>query len=82
MPKGRILEIYLNHVEWGEGLYGAEAGAQRYFRTGAGNLGRAQAARLAVMLPAPRRFEKSAGSSQLLARAAGVEARMREVDVP
>ena len=53
MPKRRILEIYLNVIEWGDGVYGAEAAARHYYRSSAANLGPAQAARLAVMVPRP-----------------------------
>jgi len=53
LSKARILEIYLNHVEWGEGLFGAQAAARHYFRRDAAQLSAEQAARLAVMLPAP-----------------------------
>jgi monofunctional biosynthetic peptidoglycan transglycosylase len=53
LTKERILEIYLNVVEWGEGIFGAEAAARRYFGTSARNLGRQQAATLAAMLPSP-----------------------------
>ena len=57
MDKRRILEIYLNVVEWGDGVFGAEAAAQRYYRVSAAQLGPEQAARLAVMLPNPRKYE-------------------------
>lgn len=82
LGKQRILEIYLNSVEWGEGVFGAEAASQRYFRTRAANLSAASAARLAVMLPAPKRFEKRPDSPYLRSRAATVEARMGSVSVP
>ena len=82
LSKQRILEIYLNHVEWGEGLFGAQAAARYYFRTDAAQLGVGQAARLAVMLPAPKRFEKRLGSAYLADRAATVSARMGAVDLP
>jgi monofunctional glycosyltransferase len=82
LSKQRILEIYLNHVEWGEGLFGAQAAARYYFRTDAAQLGVGQAARLAVMLPAPKRFEKRMGSAYLADRAATVSARMGAVEVP
>ena len=58
LTKQRILEIYLNSVEWGEGVFGAEAAAHHYFRSSAAQLGPFAAARLAVMLPAPKRFER------------------------
>jgi monofunctional glycosyltransferase len=82
LSKQRILEIYLNHVEWGEGLFGAQAASRYYFRTDAAQLGVGQAARLAVMLPAPKRFEKRQGSAYLADRAATVSARMGAVDLP
>lgn len=82
LSKQRILEIYLNHVEWGEGLFGAQAAARYYFRTDAAQLGVGQAARLAVMLPAPKRFEKRLGSAWLADRAATVAARMGDVELP
>jgi monofunctional biosynthetic peptidoglycan transglycosylase len=55
LGKQRILELYLNVVEWGPGVYGAESACRYYYRTGAGAVGREQAARLAAILPAPRR---------------------------
>jgi monofunctional biosynthetic peptidoglycan transglycosylase len=82
LPKARLLEIYLNSVEWGEGVFGAQAAARHYFRTDAAALGPWQAARLAVMLPAPKRFEKRPGSVDLGGRAATVMARMSAVELP
>jgi monofunctional biosynthetic peptidoglycan transglycosylase len=82
LSKQRLLEIYLNNVEWGEGLFGAEAAAQNYFRTTAAQLGPGQAARLAVMLPAPKRFEKRPGSAYVSGRAGTVMARMNDVELP
>ncbi len=79
--KRRILEVYLNVVEWGNGIFGAEAAARRYFNIPAAQLGTAQAARLAVMLPNPRKYEKSFGP-RLAAHAASVERRMRFSEVP
>ena len=55
LGKQRILELYLNTVEWGPGIYGAEAASRHYYRAPAHNLGRQQAARLAAILPAPLR---------------------------
>lgn len=54
-PKKRIMEIYLNVAETGIGTYGVEAGAQRYFKHGAGKLTRAEAARIAAVLPLPKK---------------------------
>jgi monofunctional biosynthetic peptidoglycan transglycosylase len=82
LSKRRILEIYLNNVEWGEGLFGAQAAARHYYRVDAAQLGAFQAARLAVMLPAPKRFEKRPGSAYVTERAATVVARMGSVDLP
>lgn len=82
LSKRRILEIYLNSVEWGEGVFGAQAAAQHYFRVDAAHLSAVQAARLAVMLPAPKRFEKRPASAYLAARTATVLARMPAVKLP
>jgi monofunctional biosynthetic peptidoglycan transglycosylase len=82
LSKQRILEIYLNNVEWGEGLFGAEAAARYYHRVPARDLGPMAAARLAVMLPAPKRFERRPGSSYVIGRAATVAARMGAVELP
>ena len=82
LPKDRLLEIYLNNVEWGEGLFGAQAAARHYFRVDAAQLSTYQAARLAVMLPAPKRFEKNPGSPYVLGRSATIAARMGDVTLP
>jgi len=82
LSKRRILEIYLNNVEWGEGLFGAQAAARHYYRVDAAQLGATPAARLAVMLPAPKRFEKRPGSPYVAGRAATVVARMGAVELP
>jgi monofunctional biosynthetic peptidoglycan transglycosylase len=82
LDKRRILELYLNNVEWGEGLFGAQAAARHYFRVDAGRLTPEQAARLAVMLPAPKRFEQRPGSDYLVSRSSTILARMASVDLP
>lgn len=82
LSKRRILEIYLNSVEWGEGVFGAEAAAQHYFRKHAAQLNAWEAARLAVMLPRPRYFEKLSQSAYLASRAETIMARMNEVAIP
>jgi monofunctional biosynthetic peptidoglycan transglycosylase len=82
LDKRRILEIYLNHVEWGEGVFGAQAAARHYFRTDAANLGPGPAARLAVMLPAPKRFEQRPGSPYVASRASTIAARAGAVQLP
>lgn len=80
--KRRILEVYLNVVEWGDGLFGAEAASQRYYRLSAAQLSDEQAARLAVMLPAPRRFERNPYSPYMNGRVQAVLARMPYSEVP
>ncbi len=82
LSKQRILEIYLNNVEWGEGLFGAQAASRHYFRTDAAKLQPWQAARLAVMLPAPKRFERNPGSPYVMGRSATIVARMNDVVLP
>jgi monofunctional glycosyltransferase len=82
LGKRRILEIYLNNVEWGEGVFGAQAAARHYYRVDASQLGAFPAARLAVMLPAPKRFEKRPASPYVTGRAAVVVARMGAVELP
>ncbi len=82
LDKRRILEIYLNSVEWGEGVFGAEAAAQHYFRKSASKLGAYEAARLAVMLPRPKYFEKLPNSGYLASRALTIQARMPGAKLP
>ncbi|MCO4087786.1 MAG: monofunctional biosynthetic peptidoglycan transglycosylase [Limnohabitans sp.] len=82
LSKNRILEIYLNNVEWGEGVFGIEAAAQHYFRKSALKLGAWESARLAVMLPRPRHFEKLPQSSYLAQRAETIMGRMNDVVLP
>ncbi|MEJ8835092.1 monofunctional biosynthetic peptidoglycan transglycosylase [Ramlibacter sp. AN1133] len=82
LTKQRILEIYLNSVEWGEGVFGAEAAAQHYFRKPASRLSAYEAARLAVMLPQPKRFEKMPGSRYLAGRTSTIVARMNAAEMP
>jgi len=82
MSKRRILEIYLNSVEWGVGVFGAEAAAQHYYGISAANLGAAQSARLAVMLPKPRYFDKNQGSGYLQRRTELILKRMTYAEVP
>lgn len=82
LSKQRILEIYLNNVEWGEGVFGAEAAAQHYYRKPASRLNANESARLAVMLPRPKYFETHTGSGYLASRARTIAARMAGVEVP
>ncbi len=57
LKKNRILEIYLNSIEWGDGIFGVEAAAQKYFRKSAASLDRNEAARLAAVVPSPRKHK-------------------------
>ena len=82
LSKRQILNIYLNNVEWGEGVFGAEAAAQHYFRKSAKQLSSYESARLAVMLPRPKFFEKLSGSSYLAGRASSIVARMPDAELP
>ena len=82
LSKERILEIYLNSVEWGEGVYGAEAASQHYYRKSASKLNAYEAARLAVMLPRPKYFETRPNSGYLSSRANTIAARMGGVELP
>jgi monofunctional biosynthetic peptidoglycan transglycosylase len=73
LPKDRILELYLNVIEWGPGVYGAEAAARRWYNIPASRISREQAARLAAILPAPRRRQPARMhqySSEILERMA------------
>jgi monofunctional biosynthetic peptidoglycan transglycosylase len=80
--KQRILEVYLNSVEWGECVFGAEAAARRYYGISASQLSAEQAARLAVMLPAPRRHEKNPYSAYVSRRTQIILGRMQYSETP
>ena len=82
LSKQRILEIYLNNVEWGEGVFGAEAASQHYWHKHASQLSAWEAARLAVMLPRPKYFERVPRSGYLASRAQTIVARMRGAELP
>jgi monofunctional glycosyltransferase len=82
LPKERILEIYLNSVELGQGVFGVEAAAQHYYRKSATKLTAYEATRLAVMLPRPKFFEKTPQSPYLASRAQTIVARMGDVELP
>jgi monofunctional biosynthetic peptidoglycan transglycosylase len=82
LPKQRILELYLNVIEWGSGVFGAEAAARRYYNTSAAGLSAEASARLASMIPAPRRFERNPGSEYLDGRVATILARMPSAEIP
>jgi len=80
--KKRILEVYLNVVEWGPGIYGAEAAAQYHFHKPAAALTRREAALLAAVLPSPLRFSAGKPSGYISRRAGQIQARMDDVADP
>ena len=80
--KRRIFEVYLNVIEWGSGVFGAEAAARHYFSTGASQLSAAQAARLAGMVPNPRFYDRNRNAPGLGKKAAIIQARMPSAEVP
>ncbi|HEY1386574.1 MAG TPA: monofunctional biosynthetic peptidoglycan transglycosylase [Dongiaceae bacterium] len=80
--KRRILEVYLNVVEWGPGVYGAEAAAQYHFHKTAATLTRREAALLAAVLPNPLRFSAGKPSGYIQRRAGQIQARMNDVEDP
>jgi len=82
MSKRRIYEIYLNVIEWGNGVFGAEAAARYYFHTSAKGLTPAQAAKLAAMVPNPRYYDSHRNARGLLKKTGIIQARMNAVTVP
>jgi monofunctional biosynthetic peptidoglycan transglycosylase len=82
LSKERILEIYLNHAEWGQGIFGIEAAAQVYHHIHASQLSRQQAARLVVMLPRPRYYQQHPSSPYLQKRTQAILRRMPSAVLP
>src|SRR5688572_431910 len=82
MDKRRILELYLNVIEWGDGVFGAEAAARHHFGISAAELGPEQAARLAAMVPSPRRYGPGDNTAYLQRRTQVLLARMNAVGIP
>ena len=82
MTKQRILEIYLNVIEWGNGVFGAEAAAHHYFDVSAAQVDPSQAAELAVMLPNPRFYDTHRGSGYLARRSAVITRWMGDAELP
>ncbi len=79
--KRRILEVYLNVVEWGNGVFGAEAAARHYYKVPVAQIGPSAAARMAVMLPNPRKYEK-AMPAWVVRHASRIQVRMRYSQIP
>lgn len=82
LGKRRILEIYLNVAEWGNGVFGAEAAARHYYGIPASQLGTEQSAMLAAMLPRPRFYDSNRSSPYLQRRAAAVQRWMGDATPP
>ena len=82
LDKERIFELYLNVIEWGSGVFGAEAAAQRYFGTSAAGMSAEQAARLAAMAPNPRFYERHPEAPGLRRKIGIIVARMPSAEVP
>ena len=79
-PKRRVMEVYLNIAEWGAGVFGAEAAARHHFRKPADQLTRMEAARLAAVLPNPRRWSAAAPTAYIQRRAATIDGRASRLD--
>lgn len=82
MDKRRILELYLNFAEWGEGVFGAEAAARHHFGVPAARLDVAQAAWLAAILPSPRRYARGETTPYLDSRIATIRRHMGYAQIP
>jgi len=82
LGKRRILELYLNYAEWGEGVFGAEAGARYHFGTNAASLSAQQAAFLAAILPSPRRYAPGRITPYVAGRIETILARMPAAQIP
>jgi monofunctional biosynthetic peptidoglycan transglycosylase len=82
LDKQRILELYLNVIEWGNGVFGAEAASRRYFGISAAQLSPEQAARLAAMAPNPRFYERNQGAPGLNRKIGIILARMPSAELP
>lgn len=82
MSKRRILEIYLNVIEWGNGVFGAEAAARHYYKLPAAALGAEQAAKLAAMVPNPRYYDTHRAAKGLARKTGIILARMNQAELP
>jgi monofunctional biosynthetic peptidoglycan transglycosylase len=82
MDKRRILEIYLNVIEWGEGIYGADAAARHYFNASAAAIGPEAAARLAAIVPNPRFYDRNRNTSWINRKTQMILARMPAAELP
>lgn len=78
-PKQRILEVYVNVAEFGDGIYGAQAGARAFFGKDAEALGWAESARLAAVLPSPRRYSAARPGPYVQRRTQAIQRQMRQI---
>ena len=82
MDKERIFEIYLNVIEWGNGVFGAEAAARHYYQSSAAQLSAEQAAKLAAMVPNPRYYDRHRDARGLARKTGIILSRMNDVGIP
>ncbi len=82
LSKQRIFEIYLNVIEWGNGVFGAQAAAQHYFKINASSLSRYQSAKLAAMVPNPRYYDKHRNAHRLTRKTNIIVKRMPSSHIP
>ena len=82
MDKRRILEVYLNVIEWGDGIFGAEAAARHYYGVGAASLDASQSARLAAIVPNPRFYDRNRNTPFIARKTATILARMPAAELP
>ena len=82
LDKQRIFEIYLNVIEWGDGIFGAEAAARHYYGISAAHLSPEQGAKLAAMVPRPRFYDRNRNAPWLLKKTEIILTRMPQAEVP
>jgi monofunctional biosynthetic peptidoglycan transglycosylase len=82
LSKRRIFELYLNLIEWGDGVFGAEAAARHYYRTSAARLSSGQAAKLAAMVPNPRYYDSHRNAQGLARKTRIIQRRMSQALAP
>jgi len=82
MDKRRIFEIYLNSIEWGDGVFGAEAAARHYYHVSASQLSAFQSAKLAAMVPNPRYYDQHREARGLMKKTGIIMARMNSAEIP
>ena len=81
-PKARIMEVYVNVIEYGDGVYGAQAASRKFFGKDASQLGQAEAARLAAVLPNPRKYNAAKPGPYVQRRTRAIQRQMRALGGP